>query len=138
MTEMRGQKAAKAYGSIAAHGGVEAANPHRLVQMLMEGALQKLLAARLAIQQENVAAKGENISWAISIIDGLRDGLDIEKGGEIAANLDDLYDYMGRRLFEANLRSDLTILDEIVGLLRDIKTAWDTIPSQLDADKGKP
>ncbi|MBE0511262.1 MAG: flagellar protein FliS, partial [Gammaproteobacteria bacterium] len=88
MTEQKSHKVAKAYGATALHGGVEAANPHRLVQMLMEGALQKMLTARLAMQQGDIANKGQNISWAISIIGGLRDGLDIEKGGDIAANLD--------------------------------------------------
>jgi flagellar protein FliS len=131
MTEYPGNKAAKAYGAIAAHGGVEAASPHRLVQMLMEGALQKMLAARLAMDQGKTQAKGENISWAISIIDGLRDGLDLEKGGDIAANLDNLYEYMGRRLLEANLHSNIAMLDEVIGLLREIKAAWDAVPAQL-------
>lgn len=130
MTEYMGHKAAKAYGAVAVHSGVEAASPHRLVQMLMEGALQKMFAARMALQQGNVQARGENISWAISILDGLRDGLDIGKGGEIAGNLDDLYEYMGRRLLEANLRSDQTILDEVIELLREIKSAWDAIAPQ--------
>ena len=136
MTEYPGHKAAKAYGAIAAHGGVEAASPHRLVQMLMEGALQKMLAARLAMEQGKTQAKGESISWAISIIDGLRDGLDIEKGGDIAANLDNLYEYMGRRLLEANLRTDMAMLDEVIGLLREIKAAWDAVPGQLQAPNG--
>lgn len=131
MTEKHGHRATKAYGAIAAHSGVEAASPHRLVQMLMEGALQKMLTARLAIQQKNIQAKGENISWAMSILDGLRDGLDLAQGGEIAANLDDLYDYMGRRLLEANVRSDLEILDEVISLLREIKAAWDGISGQV-------
>lgn len=130
MTEYMGHKAAKAYGAVAVHSGVEAASPHRLVQMLMEGALQKMLAARMAIQQGNVQAKGENISWAISILDGLRDGLDLEKGGDIAGNLDDLYEYMGRRLLEANVQTDQSMLDEVIGLLREIKAAWDAIPPQ--------
>ena len=132
MTDFHGQnKAAKAYGAVAVHSGVEAADPHRLVQMLMEGAMQKMLAARLAMQQGNIQHKGENISWAISILDGLRDGLDIEQGGEIAANLDDLYEYMSRRLLEANLHTDIGVLDEVVSLLREIKEAWDTIPRQM-------
>lgn len=136
MIDKQGHKAAQAYGSTAVYGGVESASPHRLVQMLMEGALQKMLTARLAMQQENIASKGENISWAISIIDGLRDGLDIEKGGDIAANLDDLYLYMGRRLLEANLHTDIARLDEVIGLLREIKSAWDAVPRQAPVSDG--
>lgn len=136
MIDKQGHKAAQAYGSTAVYGGVESASPHRLVQMLMEGALQKMLTARLAMQQENIASKGENISWAISIIDGLRDGLDIEKGGDIAANLDDLYLYMGRRLLEANLHTDIARLDEVIGLMREIKSAWDAVPQQAPGSEG--
>lgn len=136
MIDKQGHKAAQAYGSTAVYGGVESASPHRLVQMLMEGALQKMLTARLAMQQENIASKGENISWAISIIDGLRDGLDIEKGGDIAANLDDLYLYMGRRLLEANLHTDIARLDEVIGLMREIKSAWDAVPQQAPGSQG--
>ena len=130
MTEFRSHKASQAYGAVAVHSGVESASPHRLVQMLMEGALQKMLTARLAIEQENIKLKGENISWAISILDGLRDGLDLKKGGDIAGNLDDLYEYMSRRLLEANLRNDLSALDEVINLLREIKAAWDAISEQ--------
>ena len=135
MSENLGSKAAKAYGSIAVHSGVESANAHRLVQMLMEGALQKIYAARLAMQQQDIPAKGENISWAISILDGLRDGLDMEKGGDISANLDNLYEYMARRLLEANLRSDVALLDEVTGLLREVKMGWDAIATPSNTEQ---
>ena len=132
MMNKYGQKATKAYGSTAVHGGVETADPHRLIQMLMEGALQRMLTARLALQHGNVAEKGKNIGLAISIIDGLRDALDLEKGGEIASNLDELYVYMSRRLLEANLHSDEEKIGEVVQLMRTIKSSWDAVPGALN------
>ena len=133
MQDKHGRRATQAYGAVAAHSGVEVASPHRLVQMLMDGALQRMLAARLAIQQGNVSAKGESIGLTISILNGLRDGLDLQQGGEIAANLDNLYEYMARRLLQANLHSDAAILDEVIGLLREIKSAWDAIADQAQS-----
>jgi len=132
MTYAEGRKAVQAYGATAVHTGIEAATPHRLVQMLMEGALEKMSMAHGFMQRGNIAAKGEHISWAISIIEGMRAGLDLEAGGDIAANLNDLYEYMGRRLLEANLRNDLKALDETIGLLREVKSGWDAIPELLE------
>lgn len=122
------------YKNASIQGGVESATPHRLIQMLMEGALEKIATAKLHIENNNVAEKGESISVAISIIDGLRVSLDKPAGGEIAQNLDDLYDYMGRRLLEANLKSDISRLDEVSSLLNEIKSAWDAIPDEIIMD----
>lgn len=110
-----------------ANGG---ADPHRLIQMLFEGGLERIVTARTAMEHGNVALKGERISRAIDILEGLRAHLDMEKGGEIAANLEALYDYMQRRLTEANLRNDVAMLDEVANLLREVKTGWDAIPGE--------
>ncbi len=125
------------YARIDTSAEVTGASPHRLVQLLMEGALEKIALARGFMERGNVAEKGRNISLAISIIDGLRVSLDKEAGGEIASNLDDLYDYMGRRLLEANVKNDAAMLEEVAGLLREIKTAWDAIPAELREDSGR-
>ena len=114
--------------------GVEDFTPHRLIQMLMEGALDKVSAAKGFMQQEGadaIAAKGEHISWAISIIDGLKVSLDKSVGGDIAQNLEDLYIYMGQRLVEANLHNKIEYLDEVANLLREIKVGWDSIPQDI-------
>lgn len=111
---------------------VEGASPHRLIQMLYEGGLQKIAVAKGAIQRKDIAAKGDNIGKAIAIIGGLRASLDLSQG-EIAVNLGRLYDYMERRLLEANLKSDAEILDEVSGLLREVKTAWDAIGTSVPA-----
>lgn len=110
------------------------ANPHRLVQILFEGALERIAVARGAMLQGDTAVKGERISRTIDIVEGLRAHLDLEKGGEVAVNLESLYEYMGRRLTEANLRNDVAILDEVANLLREVKAGWDAIPGQLAAE----
>ena len=76
-------------------------------------------------------AKGKSITWAISIINGLRGSLNLEEGGDIARNLDDLYDYMVRRLLDANAASDAATLQEVAGLLGEVKSGWDAIPPDL-------
>ncbi|GJM04250.1 MAG: B-type flagellar protein FliS [marine bacterium B5-7] len=122
--------ALKQYNKINLHTGIESASPHRLIQMLLEGALGKLAQAKGHMKLSDVAKKGEDVSMAISIIGGLRDSLDHEKGGEIAINLDSLYEYMTYRLMEANLKNDVAMLDEVYGLLMEIKSAWDAIAEQ--------
>ena len=127
-------KALRQYQQVNTHSGVAYASPHRLIQMLMEGALERIAVAKGCIQRQDIAAKGEQLGKAIDIIGGLRDGLNPEAGGEIAAHLDALYDYLQRRLLQANLNSDITILDEVADLLRPIKEAWDTIGEIPKAD----
>jgi len=112
-------------------GAIENATPHRLIQMLMEGALGKMISAKGFMQKGEVAKKGEHISWAISIIDGLRLSLDKSVGGEIAQNLDELYDYMNRRLVDANLHNNVEYLDEVMGLLTEIRSGWDAISQEI-------
>jgi len=122
------------YKQVGTQSGVASASPHRLIQMLMEGALEKINLAKGYMQRGEISLKGSHISWAISIIDGLRMSLDKEAGGEIAQNLDDLYDYMGRRLAEANLDNNEAMLDEVAGLIIEIKSAWDAVPEMLQAN----
>ncbi len=124
------------YARLNIRTSIETASPHRIILMLLDGALGKLRAARLAMQQREIAAKGANISWTISIIDGLRASLDIEKGGELAANLDNLYDYMARRLTEANLHDDVARLDEVEALLGEIRAGWKGIEDQVEPAGG--
>lgn len=124
--------AVKQYHQVDVQTGIASATPHRLIQMLLQGALDKIVKAKSFLVHGNIAEKGTHISWAISIIDGLKMSLDAEKGGEIAANLDALYDYMSRRLFEANLKNDPAILDEVQGLLKSIESAWSEIADTTD------
>ena len=119
------------YKQIDCYTGVADADPYQLVLMLLDGALGKFAVAKGLIARNETAKKGEAIGQAISIVNGLRSSLDMSAGGEIAANLDSLYEYIERRLLEANLNNDVAILDEVSSLLREIKTAWESIPPEL-------
>lgn len=136
MNTTKYSNAVKQYSQVGVASAVEQASPHRLIQMLMEGAIDRIAIAKGAMERKDTANKGANISWAISIIDGLRASLDTNAGGEIAQNLDDLYDYMVRRLMRANMEDNSDLLDEVMSLLRSIKEAWDTLPKQLHANAG--
>ncbi|MDX1250736.1 MAG: flagellar export chaperone FliS [Gammaproteobacteria bacterium] len=116
------------YSQVGAQTGVAYAGPHRLIQMLLDGAIDKIALAKGYMLRGDVPQKGNHISWAISIINGLRMSLDKTAGGGIAQHLDDLYDYMERRLFEANLKNDPEMLGEVSALLHKVKEAWDAIP----------
>ncbi len=124
------RSALQQYGQTSTQSAIEGADPHRLIQMLLNGALDKIAIAKGAVERREMVLKSQHISWAVSIVNGLRMSLDKEAGGEIAENLDALYEYMGRRLMEANSSNDVATLDEVSGLLREIKGAWDQIPEE--------
>ncbi|MFK8029909.1 MAG: flagellar export chaperone FliS [Gammaproteobacteria bacterium] len=105
-------------------------DPHRLIDMLMERALARIAIAKGHMLRGDIAEKGAHVGGAMAIIDGLRAFLDHEAGGEISVNLDNLYEYMSRRLVEANMRDDVEILDEVSALMREIRGAWVAIGSQ--------
>lgn len=120
--------AIKTYAKVGLESGVTSADPHKLILMLYQGALLAISTARNQMLREDIAAKGASISKAITIIDeGLKASLDQNAGGELAQNLSSLYDYMSQRLLIANLKNDISILDEISRLLGDLKEAWETI-----------
>ena len=110
---------------------IDDASPHQLIKMLLEGALERVATASGAMARGEVAVSGESIGKAIGIVDSLRVSLDREQGGQIADNLSALYDYMTRRLLEANATKDPDMLGEVAGLLREIKVAWDQVPADL-------
>jgi flagellar protein FliS len=119
------------YGKVAAESEVAYASPHRLVQMLMEGALDKVATAKGCIERNDLEGKSHQIPWAMSIINGLRTSLDMEAGGAIAANLEDLYAYMTRRMIDASAQNDAAALGEVIDLLLEIKGAWDAMPDEV-------
>ena len=123
------------YRKVGVQSNVETATPHKLIEMLMDGALSKLHLARGLMEQKQIAAKGEQISWALAIIDGLKAALDLTAGGEVAANLDALYNYLMRRLVVANLDNDVAVLDEVARLLNEIRLGWNGIRQQPGQDQ---
>lgn len=128
---MNAYSAVQHYSSVKVHSGVEAASPHRLIQMLFEGALERIAQAKGAMAQNQIARKGELISKAVAIVGGLQGSLNDREGGALAANLDGLYDYVIRRLSQANYENNAEYLDECGRLLGEIKVAWDSIGSQV-------
>ena len=129
------QRAINAYVKTGIETGVSAADAHRLVLMLFEGALGAMADARIQLISGNIPARGQALSKAIAIIEqGLRGSLDTDKGGEIAERLNGLYEYICGRLLEANLRGDAKPLDEASGLLSELQNAWSQIrPSAPEA-----
>lgn len=124
---MNAMAAMRQYQQVGVKAQVTEADPHRLIQMLMQGGLDRIAQAKGAMEREAFAEKGVLIGKAISIIGGLRDALDQDVGGELAANLDRLYEFMTMRLFEASRHNDVDKLNEVGKLLGEIKQAWDQI-----------
>ncbi|SDB40013.1 flagellar protein FliS [Pseudomonas sp. NFACC23-1] len=119
--------ALRQYQKIGAQAQTSEASPHRLVQMLMEGGLDRIAQAKGAMERNDIASRGVLISKAIGIVGGLREGLDLENQAESVAELDALYTYMMKRLAEANVKADVKFLDEVADLLRTVKEGWDAI-----------
>jgi flagellar protein FliS len=126
-------KGLRAYQQINTQTSITDADPHRLIQLLYNGALERINMAKARMHAKDFEGKGKLITKAIEIIGGLRSFLDFEKGGELSARLESLYDYMERTLFEANARNDVTKLDEVADLLRAVKEGWDGIRGEVMA-----
>ena len=131
MMAYRQNTALAQYQSNGVAGAIGDASPHQLVQMLLGGALDRLAQAKGGMLRNDRAQKLQGVAKTVAIIEHLRINLDREAGGEIARNLENLYDYMVRRLLKANVDDDADIIDEVSGLLRDVKSAWDAIPMNL-------
>jgi flagellar secretion chaperone FliS len=121
-----------AYQSVSAQAG-EAVSPHRLVLMLLDGVLERVHAARGYIAHGATAEKSQLLHRAVRIIEALRASLDMSAGGEIAANLDKLYDYMCVQLVKANLTNRVELLDEVSNLLQYVRGAWQQITPSAPA-----
>jgi flagellar protein FliS len=115
------------YRSVGAHGNLAEASPHQVVKVMLDAVLSRIAEAGGHIERGEVQAKGEKIGKALGIIEALTLGLDKERGGEIAANLERLYDYASRTLLKAQLENKTDLLKEVSALLREIKLGWDGI-----------
>lgn len=124
-----------AYRSVSAHGGLTDATPFQVVQAMLDGVLARLSEACGHIERGEVREKGEKIGKALGIIEALVLSLDKERGGEIAENLERLYDYASRTLLRANLESRVDLLKEVASLLREIKLGWDGIAAAAGASR---
>jgi flagellar protein FliS len=126
--------AAQAYARVGVETGVASADPLGLVLMLYDGALKSLSTARGHMERREIPAKGAALSRAIQIIDeGLSASLNEADGGGVALQLKELYAYMCRRIVLANVKNDPLILDEVAGLLRELRAAWAAIARESQA-----
>lgn len=130
---------AAAYRKVGLETQIDIASPHKLVVMLFDGAMVAVGNAQRYMENKEIGEKGKSISKAIDIIaNGLQASLDVENGGEIALQLEALYEYMGQRLLHANLRNDLAALKEVFSLLMELKAAWEKIaddPAVLSSNR---
>lgn len=126
---MRANRAIQSYGDVKVGAGVATANNVQLIQMLFDGLLESMVAARGHIQHNSIQDKSKAIARASRIVLGLQGALDFERGGDLANNLNELYSYVTRRLFHVNAHNDLEALDEVYGLMREIRDAWEGVPT---------
>ena len=125
---MNAKTALAQYGRIKNDTQSMYASPHQLILMLFDGAIEAMSITIGAIQQNNISLRSKQSSRAISIINGMRDCLDIEAGSELANNLDSLYVYMVQELFVAGLKNDIETIRNTQAMLKDIRESWGQIP----------
>ncbi|MHC6226646.1 flagellar export chaperone FliS [Pseudomonas sp. X10] len=132
---MNPMRALRQYQKVNSHAQISEATPHRLVQMLMEGGLDRMAQAKGAMARGDIAEKGLMLGKAIDIIIGLRDGLDAQKSDDPAyvEQLAGLYVYMTNRLMQANVENNAEIIDEVAQLLITVKSGWDAIAATEQA-----
>ena len=131
-------RAAQSYGSVQLVTGVATADNVQLIQMLFDGLLESLSAARGHIQHGAIAEKSKALGRASRIVLGLQGALDFNQGGDLASNLNELYSYVTKRIFHINVRNDLEALDEIYGLMSEIREAWNEVPALVPASSKSP
>ena len=119
------------YGQVKNDAQTMYASPHQLVLMLFDGAVEAMSMTMGAIQHKNIELRGKQSTRAISIINGLRDCLDMETGGELADNLYSLYQYMAQELFRAAFKNDAETIQNIQAMLKDIRGSWEKIPLDM-------
>ena len=121
----------KSYRKVSLDSEIAVASPHRIIQMMFDGALLRLAQSRYAIEHQDLQGKGVAINKAIGIINGLNNSLNMDVKDSVANNLSDLYDFMLRRISEANMNNDVKAIDDVTGVLRTIKEGWDAIPQDM-------
>lgn len=136
---MNSSAAIQTYTKVGIESGVNAADPHKLIAMLFQGALLAVANAKNAILRKDTPAKAAAISKSLAILDeGLDASLDKEEGGELAQSLSQLYQYMEHRLVLANMNDDMALLDEVTSLLSELRDAWDAIRQDALKITAKP
>lgn len=128
MFSPRGSRSASAYKTVGVETSVVRANPHDLVTMLFDGLLTALGTARSAMERGDIKSKCQQILTAVRILEeGLKCSLNLQQGGALAANLNDLYGYCVVRLTQANARNDAAALAEVISLVEPVASGWKEI-----------
>lgn len=123
--------ALKQYQSVDLRATIETASPHKLISMLLDGALGALAKAKGSIERNAIEERTQHLNKATEIVVGLKGSLDLEQGGEVAANLDALYDYMLRSIMNANRENDAEKIQEVMNLMLEIKQGWAEMPNDI-------
>jgi len=121
------QFALRQYEQVKTSSAVVTSDGYHLVQLLLEGALERLAMAKGHMERGEMAEKGKRLGRVLDIVTELRGTLDLERGGDIARNLRDLYDYMEAVIVRANVGNRTDLLDELSDLIREIKLGWDGV-----------
>jgi flagellar secretion chaperone FliS len=128
-----------AYHSVSVHGGVANADPHRLVQMLMDAAAERMNTARGCLERGEIGRKAKLLHSCVTLIAELRGSLNMAEGGELAQNLSNLYEYMARQLLMANVQNDAGKITEVLSLMNEVRSAWIAIgPEVRKAQQAPP
>jgi len=125
----------KAYKSVGIKDDLAVADPHRVIQLLMQGALENMAKAKGAMDRKDFPEKSRTVSKAMSIISALQHTLDMDVGGEVSQNLWSLYDFMVNHLMQASRESNTVKIDDVIEIMIKIKSGWDAIPLE-DRQKG--
>ncbi|HQR82722.1 MAG TPA: flagellar export chaperone FliS [Thiotrichales bacterium] len=131
MHAMTRQRFLQQYTNTNVQTAVESATPHRLVQMLYEGALDRIAQAKGAMMRKDFEAKARLTNRVIDILSSLRAGLDLEKGGDVASNLEALYGFMIEQVYKASRHNSPDMLEETAEILRTVKAGWDEMPEEF-------
>ncbi|TDR13219.1 flagellar export chaperone FliS [Marinomonas communis] len=124
-------KGIQAYKKDSLKSDLASADPHRVIQLLMQGALERLALSKGFIERKDLESKSQTLTRVVEIINALRDALDRDANPELVDNLNDLYAYMIDQVQEASVTMDVQKIDLVMGLLLQIKGAWDQI-SEID------
>ena len=119
------------YGQIKNDAQTTYASPHQLMLMLFDGAIEAMSLTIGAIQNKNFELRSKQNTRSITIINGMRECLDMETGGELANNLYSLYQYMTKELFRASFKNDVDTIQNIQTMLKDIRGSWEKIPLDM-------
>lgn len=112
------------YQAVNAQTSVVDVDRHQLIQLLFDGAIERINMAKARINAKDFEGKNRLINKSIEIVSGLRGFLDLEKGHELSQNLFDLYVYCEHKLFQANVKNDVALLDEVLGHLKTVQEGW--------------